>query len=394
MTFYSYCAAWYVLDILIHRNNDAITIEIYRKPTEIGTVIHLTSNHPFEHKISAFLYYINRLTTLPITEKSKQKEWGTILTIAKNNGYLPALIHQLKTKLTNRKIALKQNCTQQQQQGTRTLRNKWVTFTYFSPLVRKISNLFRQTDLKIAFRTTNTIQQQLNAKQTHDDQSGIYELKCKTCNKIYFGQSGRAIGVRFKENMRHIRSNNSTSAYAAHILGNRHEYGTKEDTLKLIKKCQKRKHMDCWEALYMQTLQQKKVLINEQQIGDTNPLFEIARTFSTRLYTKQQCILHFPHVYTQYHNTVLTFLSHVGRKHKHVPQLHQTEKADRNFGFENATSLPECLSQCVNEKLGCLGRCKILYQMHAAQLFTAPYSTNAQQTSCRLCGNNYKINDI
>ena len=87
------------LDILIHRNNDAITIEIYRKPTETGTVVHLTSNHPFEHKIFAFLYYINRLTTLPITEKSKQKEWGTILTIAKNNGYPPALIHRLKTKI-------------------------------------------------------------------------------------------------------------------------------------------------------------------------------------------------------------------------------------------------------------------------------------------------------
>jgi hypothetical protein len=94
------------------------------------------------------LYYINRLTTLPITEKSKQKEWETILTIAKNNGYPPALIHRLKTKLTNKKRALKQNCTQQQQQETATLRNKWVMFTYFSPLVRKISNLFRQTDLK------------------------------------------------------------------------------------------------------------------------------------------------------------------------------------------------------------------------------------------------------
>jgi len=63
-------------------NNDAITIEIYRNPTETGTVIHSTSHLPFEHKMSAFLYYINRLTTLPITEKSKQKEWGTILTIA------------------------------------------------------------------------------------------------------------------------------------------------------------------------------------------------------------------------------------------------------------------------------------------------------------------------
>jgi len=96
-------------------------------------------------------------------------------------------------------------------------------FTYFSPLVRKISNLFRQTDLKIALHATNTMQQQLNAKQTHDNPSGIYELKCKTCNKVYVGQSGRAIGIRFKEHMRYIRSNNSTSAYAAHILDNRYE---------------------------------------------------------------------------------------------------------------------------------------------------------------------------
>jgi len=186
----------------------------------------------------------------------------------------------LKTKLTNTKKALKQNFTQQQQQETTTLRNKWVTFTYFSPLVRKISNLFRQTVLKIVFRATNTIQQQLTVKQTHDDPSGIYELKCKTCNKVYVGQSGRAIVFRFKEHMRYIRSNNSTSAYAARILDNRHEYGTKEDTLKLLKKCQKGKYVDCWEDLYMQTFHQKKVLINEQQIGDANPSLRLQRHYT------------------------------------------------------------------------------------------------------------------
>jgi len=66
--------------------------------------------------------------------------------------------------------------------------------------------------LKIAFRAMNTIQQQLNAKQTHEDPSGMYELKCKTCIKVYVGQSGRTIDVRFKEHMRYLRSNNFTSA--------------------------------------------------------------------------------------------------------------------------------------------------------------------------------------
>jgi len=96
-------------------------------------------------------------------------------------------------------------------------------------------------------------------------------------NRVYVGHSGRAISVRFKEHIRYTRSNNSTSAYAVHILDNRHEYGTKEDTLELLKKCQKGKYMDYWEALYMQTFHQKKTLIYEQQIGDANPLFEIAK---------------------------------------------------------------------------------------------------------------------
>jgi hypothetical protein len=85
------------------------------------------------------------------------------------------------------------------------------------------------------------------------------------------GQSGRAIETRFKEHIRYVRSNNSTSAQAAHILENRHEYGTKENTLQLLKACHKGKHMDCWETLYIQTLRHKQVLIDEQLMGDMNP---------------------------------------------------------------------------------------------------------------------------
>jgi hypothetical protein len=70
------------------------------------------------------LYYINRLTTLPITEKSKQKEWETILTTAKNNGYPINMIHGLKTKLINTKKKQKQNQTLQGQEETITPRNK------------------------------------------------------------------------------------------------------------------------------------------------------------------------------------------------------------------------------------------------------------------------------
>ena len=67
----------------------------------------------------------------------------------------------------------------------------------------------------------------------------------------------------------------------AHILENRHEYGPKEKTLQLLKPCRKGKHMDCWEALYMQALRHKKVLIDEQQVDVSNALFQMANVTDT-----------------------------------------------------------------------------------------------------------------
>jgi hypothetical protein len=37
-------------------------------------------------------------------------------------------------------------------------KTKWVTFTYSGREVRKVTNLFRDTNIKVAFRTRNTIQ--------------------------------------------------------------------------------------------------------------------------------------------------------------------------------------------------------------------------------------------
>jgi len=49
--------------------------------------------------MAAFRYYLHSMITLPITEKSKQEEWRTILTIANSNGYPVNTINNLKTKL-------------------------------------------------------------------------------------------------------------------------------------------------------------------------------------------------------------------------------------------------------------------------------------------------------
>jgi hypothetical protein len=98
-----------------------------------------------------------------------------------------------------------------------------------------VTNLFKRTNLKIAFHPTNTIYQQMSQKPNNTNPSGIYQLKCNRCKNAYVGQSGRPITTRYKEHLRYTRYNNPTSAYATHILNNRHEFDLTEETLKLLK---------------------------------------------------------------------------------------------------------------------------------------------------------------
>jgi hypothetical protein len=80
------------LDISFHRKNSHLHVGIHRKPTQTDTTIHFTSINPLEHKPAAYNFYINRMIALPITEKAKQQEWNTILTVAKKMDFHNKLV--------------------------------------------------------------------------------------------------------------------------------------------------------------------------------------------------------------------------------------------------------------------------------------------------------------
>jgi len=106
--------------------------------------------------------------------------------------------------------------------------------------------------------------------------SGIYKLKCNTCNNSYAGQSGRSTATKYKEHTQYIRTNNPIWAYALHILNNRCEYGTAEETMELMKPYNKGMRKNCWETLYKQAFYQRNILIEEQQVNDVNPVYNLA----------------------------------------------------------------------------------------------------------------------
>jgi len=106
--------------------------------------------------------------------------------------------------------------------------------------------------------------------------SGIYALTCKICRHKYIGQTSRELKQRYQEHTRYIRNNNPQSAFALHILDNKHEYGTIEETMELVKPIKNKRQLIPFEQFYIQKDHQENKLITEQQPGEHNPLIQLA----------------------------------------------------------------------------------------------------------------------
>jgi len=82
----------------------------------------------------------------------------------------------------------------------------------------------------------------------------MYKSKCITCNRSHVGRTGRSLGIRHKGYTRYIKINNPVSAYALHILNNKHEYGNVEQTIKILKPCNKGVKMNFFVSFFIYIL--------------------------------------------------------------------------------------------------------------------------------------------
>jgi len=161
------------LDISIHRTPNDWKISIYRKPTFTGTIIPYTSNHPTQHKYAAIKFLYNRLHSYDLQKDEYRQEENIIHNILHNNSFS---INTLKPS-DHRPV---------KQQTSQSPKHKWATFTYMGRETTYITNIFRLSSFKIAFRTNNIIQKIFMYKNRNPDKlsfSGVYKLYARTVKK-------------------------------------------------------------------------------------------------------------------------------------------------------------------------------------------------------------------
>ena len=189
------------LDLLISRQADHLETDIYRKPTTADLTIQATSNHPIEHKLAAYRYHLHRMHTLPLTENKKMMELNIIKTMARKNGYTEKIVDDLNRNLIHN---IQRNKNEENKQKKR------VTVSYTSPYIRRLTNIFHNTNVQIVFKPINKLGNYL--KNYHNTLtelkiSGIYELRYQICKRTYVSQTSRDLHTRYKEHTRYIKNN-------------------------------------------------------------------------------------------------------------------------------------------------------------------------------------------
>jgi hypothetical protein len=140
-----------------------------------------------------------------------------------------------------------------------------------------ISKIFRHTHLRVAFKTKNSLQPLLNARNKSVDnfqESGVYQLTCKNNGKKYTGQTGRNFEKGFKEHFHSFKYNNYKSKFAQHLLETGHEFGKIDDTMSILYYKKKVKHVDTMEKFYIYRETKDNNQLNDKHTVIYNSIFE------------------------------------------------------------------------------------------------------------------------
>jgi hypothetical protein len=99
-------------------------------------------------------------------------------------------------------------------------------------------------------------------------------MKFLDCPLKYVGQMGRTFNTKYKEHIHTIRSNNANSGYSDHILSTGHTYGTITDTMDVIRRRRKGRHLNTLERHHIYKISRNNLHMNDTHIETHNPIFQ------------------------------------------------------------------------------------------------------------------------
>jgi predicted RNA-binding Zn-ribbon protein involved in translation (DUF1610 family) len=140
-----------------------------------------------------------------------------------------------------------------------------------------ITNIFRHTNLIIAFHSKNTIENLLTHK-THIPniyrQSGAYKLTCPDCGKAYVGHTSREFTTRYKQHKTAFRTNNRNYSFAKHLMDTGHSFGPINEIMSVLHCHRKGIDLNSVENFYIHAEARHNNHLNDDHTFSSNAIFD------------------------------------------------------------------------------------------------------------------------
>ena len=151
---------------LVSRNNGAISVDVYRKPTHTDRYLDFNSHHDKKHKESTAATLLHRALNLPNTSEGKERELNHVYAALESNGYPSKFIRDLQ----NKKTRPSPNLSPEELVGMffnlvepSESRKSFASLPYIKGVTEPFTRVLKKHDISVINKPMNTLQQQFPA---------------------------------------------------------------------------------------------------------------------------------------------------------------------------------------------------------------------------------------
>ena len=197
-------------DTLLKRNNEKVSVLVYRKPTHIDQYLHYSCHHQTSCKESVISSLFNRAYSIITDKDDLHKENTGIKQVLKESGYQESIISKIFKRITyNHSLAQSIQLMQATDIQEEEIRMS-INLSYVEGTSEKLQRILRCHKIRSTFSTENILRELLckpKDRVAAEDKNNIfYEIDCSNCEAVYFGESKRFLKLRPDERKRSVRN--------------------------------------------------------------------------------------------------------------------------------------------------------------------------------------------
>ena len=214
------------LDCLVHRVDRTFKFTVYRKPTNISSYVHFYSAHNEKVKKSIFSSMFLRAFRV-CSPEFIDNEINNIKCTGKKLKY-PERIIECALKSAKKSFY--------RIQEREPYNNKNLLVLPYTENMKDAAHLLKTLNINTAFKNDSTVKTKLIKNSPSCAKGCVYEIPCKSCSKVYIGQTGKDLSERLKQHKQSIRYGQESNAIFAHVRDYDHNIDW-DNAKKIVSNC-------------------------------------------------------------------------------------------------------------------------------------------------------------